>query len=177
MLPKYVFYENEKTKKIFFFFLILGFHSIHLFSSSKDQVLGPISLVLSCKCRKLLTLLYIIGKLSNYMLYNYMFSSLEMDPGNSFQAKKKIKKNPKQPNKKKSHVLSDISFLCLYFMYEWVSFIYFFLLFCIVCKYYKYLYTKFFVYKLFVIIYITNICIQKYTNIGEWGFKIRPSGT
>lgn len=110
------------------FFLILGFHSIHLFSSSKDQVLGPISLVLSCKCRKLLTLLYIIGKLSNYMLYNYMFSSLEMDPGNSFQPKKKKKIQSNRP-KKQSHVLSDISFLCLHFMYEHVSFIYFFLLF------------------------------------------------
>lgn len=148
MLPKYVFYENEKTKKIFFFFLILGFHSIHLFSSSKDQVLGPISLVLSCKCRKLLTLLYIIGKLSNYMLYNYMFSSLEMDPGNSFQAKKKIKKNPKQPNKKKNLMYSAIflSSVCILCMNESLLFIFF-------C---------------FFVLYanITNICIQNflYTN-------------
>lgn len=145
MLPKYVFYENEKTKKIFFFFLILGFHSIHLFSSSKDQVLGPISLVLSCKCRKLLTLLYIIGKLSNYMLYNYMFSSLEMDPGNSFQAKKKIKKNPKQPNKKKNLMYSAIflSSVCILCMNESLLFIFSAFLYCMQIL-------QIFVYKIFL---------------------------
>lgn len=141
-------YSMSMRKQNRLFFLILGFHSIHLFSSSKDQVLGPISLVLSCKCRKLLTLLYIIGKLSNYMLYNYMFSSLEMDPGNSFQPKKK--KNPKQPTKK-TISCTQRYFFPLFAFYVWTCLFYLF-------------FSAFFVHT-------------KYTNIGKWGFKTRPSGT
>lgn len=103
--------RKQNRNAVCFFFLILGFHSIRLFSSSKDQVLGPISLVLSCKCRKLLTLLYIVGKLSNCMLYNYMFSSLEMDPGNSFQLKKKSK-----PTNQKKKMYSAIFFSSVYIL-------------------------------------------------------------
>lgn len=99
-------------------FFTLGFHSINLFSSSKDQVLRPISLVLSCKCREFLTLLYIIGKLSNYMLYNYMFSSLEMDPGKSFQpGKKPTTMNQTKPTTTNPLVLSnEFSFVCILYM-------------------------------------------------------------
>lgn len=131
-------YSMSMRKQNRLFFLILGFHSIHLFSSSKDQVLGPISLVLSCKCRKLLTLLYIIGKLSNYMLYNYMFSSLEMDPGNSFQPKKK--KKSKATDQKNNLMYSAIflSSVCILCMNMSLLFIFF----CFFCTYKIYKYWK-----------------------------------
>lgn len=97
-----------------------------------------------------------------------MFSSLEMDPGNSFQAKKKIKKNPKQPNKKKNLMYSAIflSSVCILCMNESLLFI-FFCFFVLYANITNICIQNFFVYKLFVIICITNICIQKYTNIGE----------
>lgn len=109
-------------KTLMLLFFTLGFHSINLFSSSKDQVLRPISLVLSCKCRELLTLLYIIGKLSNYMLYNYMFSSLEMDPGDSFQPGKKHKTKQSKPNQKNPWILSNDFFFFAF--YAWMTVLY-----------------------------------------------------
>lgn len=114
-------------------FFTLGFHSINLFSSSKDQVLRPISLVLSCKCRELLTLLCIIGKLSNYMLYNYMFSSLGMDPGNSFQTGKKnnnTKQNPQKSKKTHTTLCTQQWFFSLFAFYAWMSVFYLFF-FCL----------------------------------------------
>jgi len=103
--------RTQNTNAIFF---TLGFCSIHLFSSSNDQVLRPISLVLSCKCRELLTLLYIIGKLSNCMLYNYMFSSLEMDPGNSFSQGKNPQNKTQQTHKTKNHSCTQECFFSLF---------------------------------------------------------------
>lgn len=113
----------QNTNAIFFF--TLRFDSIFI-SSSKDQVFRPISLILPCKCREFLTLLHIIEKLSNHMLYNYMFSFFwKWTQATAFSQEKTFTKQTQQTN---PLMYSTMIFSFLHFRSEWVSFTYFFLL-------------------------------------------------